>query len=66
MNIPDDILLEEYFDKRTIKPLRRETLIKKLKLLAKWYKWDTENSIMIWLWAYKIYDAGNYKYTYKI
>jgi len=37
MNIPDDILLEEYFDKRTIKPLRRETLIKKLKLLEPKY-----------------------------
>lgn len=35
----------------------------KHKLLEKWYKWETENSIMMWLWAHKIYDAWNYKFT---
>lgn len=37
----------------------------KHKLLAKWYKWKTEEDIMTSLWAYKIYDGWNYKFTYK-
>ncbi len=34
----------------------------KHKLLKKWYKWETEDEIMKWLWWIKVYDWWNYKF----
>lgn len=36
----------------------------KHKLLKQWFVWDSEVSIMKWLWAYRLYNAWNYKYEY--